>query len=314
MSHFPLIVCLPSMAPEKVPQALEDALAPYDENKEIEPYRVYLENAKKEWEDVVRTFTESPKEKPPLLDELNISAVLSWRHGEEVIEEFPEDSEVALYYRMSTYNPRSKWDWWTIGGRWSQHFHVQDGHDCADLIRGERNGRTPPRTHADRGRADGGRRRALDFEATRTAASAAAGELFDEWTAIVDGLPEAQPWAYFRDRVDAAAYTIDQARRDYGEQPRVVAARKSEKFRWSSDIVGRFAPGREAFVQEAVEEAVPGFALLDLDGKWSEPGQMGWFGLSTDTEETRTAYRKQANAYLDQLPDDAWIVVVDCHI
>jgi hypothetical protein len=41
---------------------------------------------------------------------------------------------------------------------------------------------------------------------------------------------------------------------------------------------------------------------------------VGWFGMSTDTEDSRIAYNTRANAYLDELPENAWVVVVDCHI
>lgn len=76
---------------------VEDLLAPYNENIEVEPY-------------VSMAFEEAKEE-------------VSRRKGREV-----SDEEVREYYDdemdedgnvMSTYNPKSKWDWYSIGGRWA---------------------------------------------------------------------------------------------------------------------------------------------------------------------------------------------------
>ncbi len=47
-----------------------------------------------------------------------------WAHavrGEEVKDLRPDGS------LHSTYNPDSKWDWWTIGGRWESNYHDRQG-------------------------------------------------------------------------------------------------------------------------------------------------------------------------------------------
>lgn len=56
------------------------------------------------------------------------------------------------------------------------------------------------------------------------------------------------------------------------------------------------------------------FALLDLEGNWHEPGQMGWFGMSTKTPESQQAYQAKMDQYLETLPPETWICFVDCHI
>jgi hypothetical protein len=71
--------------------------------------------------------------------------------------------------------------------------------------------------------------------------------VYDLWTALVDGLPEAQPWSHFVDRYqgDKEGYPIVRARADYGSQPRVRAARDSKDFRWHDDVIGEFAVDRK---------------------------------------------------------------------
>lgn len=314
MSHYPVIVCLPPTARADIDDALAARLAPYDENRDMEPYRDYIENWQDTYGRALKMYGEHPEGKPAGLDEMNVAEVLSAYQGEQITEESPDDSSVVMFYRMSTYNPQSKWDWWVIGGRWLGHFPVKDAHHRDQrLITGS------PGTFGNKAgaeRVDGGPRGLLDFEALRTIKADEAAATYDKWSTLVDGTPEAKPWSAFVAQHDAdpEGFPIDRARREYGEQPRVAKARQSKDFRWVNDVVEEFAPVRDLYSQRAAEQAVPGFALLDLEGRWLEPGRMGWFGMSSDTEDSRVAYYARANAYLDALADDAVIVVVDCHI
>lgn len=56
------------------------------------------------------------------------------------------------------------------------------------------------------------------------------------------------------------------------------------------------------------------YALVDLDGNWREPGEMGWFGCSSSTPESKEAHRASIREYLDTLSPDTWVCFVDCHI
>ena len=73
----------------------EAQLEPYDENKTVAPYREYL----------------SEKEKA-YYDECEVTF----------------DREKKQWFRMSVYNPKSKWDWYQIGGRWRGYFRLKDEH------------------------------------------------------------------------------------------------------------------------------------------------------------------------------------------
>lgn len=50
------------------------------------------------------------------------------------------------------------------------------------------------------------------------------------------------------------------------------------------------------------------------DGRWMAPGRMGWFGISDDDPDSYAYYVREANTYIDSLPQDAFLVVLDCHI
>lgn len=317
MSHYTVIVALPpGTGREQVQEALAARLAPFDENKEVEPYREYIENWSEQYGRALKWFGdgEHPEDKPAGLDELDVAAVLSAYNDAEVHEESPEDSSVVLYYRLSTYNPLSKWDWYSIGGRWTGYFPVKTGHGGdSRLILGQGGAFG---NMAEPGRVDGGPRGLLDFEALRTDNALEAGQRYDRWTALVDKHPKAEAWSSFiaRHEADPEGYPIGRARQEYHPQPLIQAARKSNDFPIMSCPIDYFSAGREDYVQQAADQAVPAYAYLDPDGTWHAPGEMGWFGVSSDGEQERAAHYARMNALLDALDPETVLVLVDCHI
>ena len=47
------------------------------------------------------------------------------------------------------------------------------------------------------------------------------------------------------------------------------------------------------------------------DGKWYEKGNMGWWGVVTDEDND---WYHNLKTMFEELPDDTWITIVDCHI
>lgn len=56
------------------------------------------------------------------------------------------------------------------------------------------------------------------------------------------------------------------------------------------------------------------FSYIDIDGNWLESGEMGWFGLRKSKEEQEREYAKKFKSFLENLEDDWWVTIVDCHI
>jgi hypothetical protein len=314
MSHFTVLVALKPDTRGHVGEHLAAALAPFDENSEVTPYRNYIENWQNAYERALKFYSEHPEHKPAGLDELDVAAVLSAYEDVEVTEETADDSTAVTFYSMSTYNPRSKWDWWVIGGRWTGYFPVAAGCDGDPRLIVGRPGAFGHR--AAPGRVDGGPRELLDFDALRQIKAAEAGGQYDHWQQLTDGLPEARPWSAFleRHKADPEDYPIDRAREEYGAQEITQKARTSREFAWLDCPIDAFAVGRDEYMRQAAERAVPGYAYLDLDGVWHAPGSMGWFGMSSDDEGDRAAYYRRINEELDALDPATVLVAVDCHI
>lgn len=214
-------------------------------------------------------------------------------------------------YSLSTYNPDSKWDWYSVGGRWAGRFVFHPEHKDL-VVHGERSWVNENDVIMPQ-HCDGGQKRALNLGAMRAEAGVKARETYAKYEAVVAGTPEALPWSTFTDNVSAGnGYTIDRAREEYHSQPRIAALGQSEEFLFADNE--DYACGEKLFIERARARAVPGFALLTTDGRWVAPGEMDWFGASSDTEGSRINYWEVANAYIEALPDDAWLVSVDCHI
>lgn len=58
--------------------------------------------------------------------------------------------------------------------------------------------------------------------------------------------------------------------------------------------------------------AVSTFAFLQ-DGEWHESGSAGWFGVSTNNKE-ENLWKQEIQTFLAGLPENTWLVNVDCHI
>lgn len=144
MSHFTVYVFS-----ENEGEDLEELLAPYDESLDVPKYVEYtreqaIARIRKEIEDYkdswfYKEYTNDPEkykaehgENPKHIEYLEViyPQKLKWT-DEQCYEEIRSwyednmvDNEGNLY---STYNPKSKWDWYDIGGRWDGALVSKDG-------------------------------------------------------------------------------------------------------------------------------------------------------------------------------------------
>lgn len=124
MSHYTVLVIKNQDAD------LDEMLAPYSENLAVDPYidrtrEQMIEEAKA----YKGTLLERIKEKPD-------TKISEWERrflDAETDQEFYDAERNDCYdydedgNELSTYNPKSKWDWWVVGGRWSGALTTKDG-------------------------------------------------------------------------------------------------------------------------------------------------------------------------------------------
>lgn len=154
MSHFVVLVLVPKTEDEKeIEAAIGRALEPFDENQAVPEYEEKCscigmaargevrEAITKEfgtWDNLRRSFHEKrPKDEDPWGAVRDaawkefIAPVLAFE--KKAMDDHPKKDSPApdcedckgTGTRMTTYNPKSKWDWWTIGGRWNGYFDAK---------------------------------------------------------------------------------------------------------------------------------------------------------------------------------------------
>lgn len=139
MSHFLVGVIIPKTTePQRIKKQVEAMLQPFDENLTLPRYIEYtkeqlIEKGKKEIQD----YKESVYDKYLADPEAYAKTTSNPAHLGYVKNEFPKKlqwTDEEIYQeeikwdepeditpeggRYSTSNPKSKWDWWRIGGRW----------------------------------------------------------------------------------------------------------------------------------------------------------------------------------------------------
>ena len=123
MSHFcTLVLVEPDIQEGQVLPRVTDLLGPYDENKEVAAYveRIDAEVAASM---ASRYMIDTSEE--DYLQRL-VPFMRNWNNHAGYID------EDGLYY-MSTRNPDSHWDWWVVGGRWSNYLGRDDLDFASDI-------------------------------------------------------------------------------------------------------------------------------------------------------------------------------------
>lgn len=136
MSHYTVAVITRTDPRES--DELERLLAPFDENMEVERYlhrtkAQIIEDGKKHKEEMLERLKEFDKDK--LIEILTNRAYRWWRDifNCETDEDFYKmeayqdmiDTDSGDEY--TTYNPNSRWDWYEVGGRWSEELRDYEG-------------------------------------------------------------------------------------------------------------------------------------------------------------------------------------------
>lgn len=115
----------------------ESNLDQYDENMEVEPYIRYtkdeaIDEVKRRHAQSYENALEALKKKDLNSESyeyfqkvLDKGLFISWEDAWEEAKKwgYEIDSDENL---LSTYNPDSKWDWYSVGGRWGGFLHYKD--------------------------------------------------------------------------------------------------------------------------------------------------------------------------------------------
>lgn len=297
MSHFTVLVI------GEDPEAL---LAPYDENIDVEPYRRYEDDAtpKDRW-DFASLIKSGALTEAATWQEYVEACNAKYETGEDSSEYLRYDADTDQVYTMSTYNPRSKWDWYSLGGRWTGFWKLTDG---AASVLGKPGLMTDP---AKTGWADRVRKRDIDWDGMRALAEAEAISEHAKVRSALDGQPALVGWMHVREQMFPG--DIDSARRFYNSQPGMKALRNAGVDSWDCPVETYFLDGEDPagqYIAKRVARAGLPFAICTEDG-WMEKGHMGWWAVVTDENAD---WNSVASKVIGDADPDALFSLYDCHI
>lgn len=283
MSHFTVTV---------FGDNLEDLLAPFDENIEMERVdEESLDHFKK------YCIKENPDESNLSMEELYKIHGNDWNN-----KSWEKDGDT--WYKFSSYNPNSKWDWYKIGGRWTGYFKLKNG------SKGNIGEPGLEKSIPENGYADILLKKDIDIEFMRNEQEEKAAIIYDKAKILIDKYGNGLiAWS----KVMGDEKITEEQRNNYNNQPLVKAFKeRTEDFGFMPDIES-FMVTRKSFLQTARNSAITTFAFITSEGEWVEKGSMGWWGCVSN-EKDSDVWNKVFSDYFDSLPDDTKITLVDCHI
>jgi hypothetical protein len=259
MSHFPVLVLL------KKTQNLQELLAPFSENLEVEPYIVT------ERDEFIKTMRVDYKDIPEVYD-------LS---DDEFISVLREDYHLDdKGNEISTCNKQSKWDWWSVGGRWSDKLKLtKEAYTtvledcCSDVILSARNTLS--------GYCSAAKIKYLDFAPDQEISA----QSLRFWELYVDkAVPQGQT-----------------------EKEMIEWIRRKPEY-----YIDRFGT-KENYAE--LQSLFHTWAVVTPDGQWHQQGNMGWWACSDDTAEQAEAWVRGYKKKFIDTAKPGWVaVIVDCHI
>jgi hypothetical protein len=263
MTHFSVLV---------IGDNVEIVLEQYDENIEVTPYvgqpAYIVERDFRRHQ--VSCFTKLFKgETLDAFDELTLTLD---KVNADWWERWSGESLDSEGNALTTYNPNSKWDWYSIGGRWTGALILKDDAEGRLGVSG-----------------------VFDNQPEHDADISTIGDV--DWVAMNKLAKEksAKEWDNLFKPYDNHDFCL--YNKDYVEKQKKIHL----------EIYGT----KEEYVRRRGFWTT--YALVTED-EWIAPGEMGWFGLSTDETIDREAYDNKFVSYLKSLPKNTAITVVDCHI
>ncbi len=281
MSHYTVLV---------VGKNPEELLEPYNENMEVDKYEIGVVEISE-----LRTFHNHYKEKYPEDKNLNLIKMYE-KYGEDwnnkIWEVKKTDFGENIFIEYSTNNPLAKWDWYQLGGRWSDFFTLKDGSTENTCLKKD-----------------------VDINIMLNNKKKDYSEEWEIVNEAVQGMKLEKSWKSYLEDYRKETITIDEAREEFNNQPIV---RVFERLKQNTPSIGYFKDisdfliTKEKYIDLNSKLSITTHSILNKED-WIEKGSMGWFGISSDTvsdEDWAEIFFK----YFNSIEDKETISIYDCHI
>lgn len=226
-------------------------------------------------------------------------------HGKEWNSNRYRKDEDDVWREYTTYNPDSKWDYYTLGGNWNDYLKLKPGKK--GITRKSRIfGDIPGTYHAFK--------KDIDLNAMYAEAAEAGRKHYQEVLAACGGvIPKLEISA--PDRRTGLPTNSDYKTlwEEYFNQESVKLFKEKVSNHPFGPELDDYQCTEEEYVQDSENAAISTFAYL-LNGTWHQRGEAGWFASVGNITMSQVEWNKHMREMVDALPDDTLISIYDCHI
>jgi hypothetical protein len=209
------------------------------------------------------------------------------------------DSEMNRYGYW--HNPKSKWDWYSVGGRWTGYFKPKHG-AFGKLGKSGAFDNKPKE-----GWVDSIKIRDIDLQAMFDEAAREANLEYDKVEQIAKGrnLPS------WEKTVAECEKDYNKAREIYNSDPIHKEFSDAGIHVWGG-LYETYRNSREEYVKMCVNRTMVPFAVLK-DGQIYEKGEMGWWGSVSD-EKDQDKWNEEFWKLFNSVDPETVVTLLDCHI
>lgn len=203
-------------------------------------------------------------------------------------ELYHKEKDAYGYYQ----NPNAKWDWWQLGGRWQHVFLVPE--DCDLVVYGDSGTFGPQEANTPSGYrwVAGARKSDIQWDKMR------------EWHLQFHQttFQSLEKWFWEDVKLENHSTMLVKTEDGIHEWDNLIY-KKGDTL---DDYIRRMG------INPEIRFPCTPFAFVDADG-WHESGEMGWFGCSSNKKDT-VLWHEEVDAFINRVPDNYFLVSVDCHI
>jgi hypothetical protein len=189
------------------------------------------------------------------------------------------------------HNPNSKWDWYSLGGRWSGSFKLK----TSKILELAEAAGSPVL----------GNPGVFDNKPYFDADIAEKGDI--DWDAMVlpENVKQAENfWDY---------YVMEKEPQTDEEKIAALKIKENSSFSYKRKYYLEEYQTKENYVK--AQTAFSTFAVITEDGAWHEAGEMGWWGMDSAEIGAKRDFRIGFfEKFIKDLPDTTLLSVFDCHI
>lgn len=240
-----------------------------------------------------------------------------------------EDEDGTVRYGYY-HNPNAKWDWFQVGGRWAGFLQLREEVEMGDNKPNFSWGwdAVAQNEVIEKKRVDQAKFKDIDWERMMAENGERAREtwkLLAQEVGVDENGRICQPqkgWqetlATFEGAENRSAL-VDAFRTEYQAQPVVqrfmaLCAKHRDRFGIFEDIE-HYACTEDEYVRLGRNNAISTYAVITPDGKWHSSGDMGWWGMSSESDDERKKWSFDFyESFLSNLDPETQITIVDCHI